>query len=108
MFLTGDTFKWTIYISTAIGFVVGLLVNFNLSIRYVFVTEHKRSIKENFKKFVGTLIIGIAGLGITEVGMYIGTCHHGIHYSVVKVVVAGVVLVWNYLARIFLVFRERR
>lgn len=90
-----------LYISTSIGFVMGLTVNYILSSKYLFKS------KMTGKKYVGTGIIGVVGLGITEIGMHIGTDKLKLHYVFVKCVVAVIVLLWNYWGRVYLVFARR-
>ena len=49
-------------------------------------------------------IIGLFGLLLTEAGMYLGVEIMLCNYAITKIFVAGVVLLWNFLARRFLVF----
>ena len=97
--------KSSLYISVAMGFLVGLSVNFFLSSRYVFENQNINNWEEKSIKFGATFLIGILGLLLTEVGMHMGTQWLGIHYIVVKIIVAGFVLIWNYTARLLLVFK---
>lgn len=99
--------KFGLYISVAIGFVLGLVVNYCLSSKYVFERQNNNNWKEKLKKFALTFIVGFLGLIFTEVGMYIGTEWLRMHYIVVKIMVAGFVLIWNYMARLLFVFKER-
>lgn len=100
-------FKFGLYISVAIGFFSGLVVNYCLSSRYVFRRQNNNSWAERFHKFRLTFLIGFLGLIFTEIGMYIGTECLRIHYIIVKIIVAGFVLIWNYMARLLFVFKER-
>jgi putative flippase GtrA len=96
---TGDV---AIVLSTALGFVAGLIFNFIFSHIFVFKSEEQRRRGKNFFGFVVYGVIGIIGLLLTEAGMLAGTRlvgHEGFYYILVKCFVAGVVLVWNYAAR---------
>lgn len=49
-------------------------------------------------------LIGIIGLFLTETGMYAGVDLFHINYLITKVIVATIVLIWNYVARKILIF----
>lgn len=91
---------------TALGFLVGLGVNYLLSIFFVFQKNENRNNGRDLRSFLVFAIIGVIGLGLTELGMYIGTVLlHG-YYLFVRVLVAGLVLIWNYTGRKVFVFEK--
>ena len=98
-------FSWGVYASTVIGFVVGLAVNYVLSILFVFTQAKDRGKGRSVGAFVVFGLIGVIGLGLTEFGMWVGVEILTWNYMVVKVVVTGAVLAWNYLGRKLLIFR---
>ncbi len=87
-------------VATALGFCAGLITNYTLCILWVWRGAHKQTARDFFL----FTAIGLAGLGITELGMWIGVGLAGFGASPVKIVVAGVVLFWNFILRKFLVF----
>ena len=90
--------KWMNYmIAAAIAFVVGLAVNYALSIRFVFSESSK--VKNKVKEFVVYGIIGLIGLLITEGIMYLFTDVFGLYFLISKIIAAAIVLVWNFAAR---------
>lgn len=95
-----------IYISTAIGFIGGLIYNYALSIVFVFENAKKNNKGKSLGSFIIFSIIGIIGLGMTEFGMYVGLEIIEINYLIVKIFVTGIVLFWNYVARKILIFKE--
>ena len=115
--LIGKTFS--IIISTALGFGVGLAVNWVLSITFVYkqVSDEKKA--RSTKSFFVFTAIGLIGLAITEVGMYLGvtflpsvtifgsTKFLGEEWIwwISKVVMTCIVLVWNYVGRKLLIFK---
>ena len=101
------TFTWGVYVSTVVGFVVGLAVNYTLSLLFVFTQAKDKSKGRTVGAFVVFGIIGLLGLGWTELGMWLGIEMLGWNYMIVKVLVTGAVLVWNYLGRKILVFSEK-
>ena len=103
-FILKDSY-YSLYVSTAMGFISGLIVNYCLSIFFVFNsakgTQKGRSAKD---MFVFT-VVGILGLIVSEFGMFIGAEELAFNYLLVKIVVTAVVLLWNYIARKILIFK---
>lgn len=90
-------------IAAAIAFVVGITVNFILSKRLVFSESSRNSAVE----FAAYVIIGIIGLGFTELFMYIFTDKLGIYFMLSKIITAIIVLIWNFAARKIILYKER-
>lgn len=93
-----------LFFSTASGFVVGLIVNYLLSVIFVFRHKDNKSDGKSVSSFIIFTVIGLIGLGLTELGMYTFVYVLGVYYIVSKIFVAGVVLVWNYVGRKIFVF----
>ena len=109
----------SLIIATALGFTVGLIVNWVLSVKFVFqnVTDKKKS--SSATSFVKFTVIGLIGLGITEVGMYIGVSllpeieifgisslfNLSLKEWFMKCLMTCIVLVFNYIARKKLIFK---
>lgn len=109
----------SLIISTAAGFCVGLVVNWLLSITFVFkqVTDEKKS--KSSKSFLIFAVIGLIGLGLTEVGMHLGVkflpeitlfgetefLGEAWKWWISKVVMTCTVLIWNYVGRKLLIFK---
>ena len=98
----GDT---GVYIATALGFIVGLIYNYILSLIFVFKSARERNKGKSVGAFVVFAIIGVIGLLLTEAGMWLGYDVLKINYLIVKIFVAAVVLIWNYGARKLLIFK---
>lgn len=98
--------NWTLslYAGVAAGFIVGSVVNYVLSGKLVFSGMESRT-NSRVNEFLGYFLLGLIGLGLSELGMYVGTELLCWHYGFVKILVAGAVLVWNFLARRFLVYK---
>ena len=94
-----------VYISTALGFIGGLIYNYILSLVFVFENAKTRNKGKTIGAFIVFLLIGVAGLLLTEIGMYIGIQIFAINYLVVKILVSAVVLIWNYGIRKILIFK---
>lgn len=94
-----------IYISTALGFIAGLIFNYIFSLIFVFKSAKEEKKGRNIFSFLLFSLIGVIGLFLTEAGMYVGVDLFNINYLLTKIVVAAVVLIWNYVARKVLIFR---
>jgi putative flippase GtrA len=96
---------WRLCIATAGGFIVGLTVNYILSVRFVFISARQSGVGRNFKDFVIFTLVSAVGLGLTELGMWVGTELLFWHFMFVKVIVTGIVLMWNYIGRKVFIFK---
>lgn len=104
-------------ISTTTGFVVGLVVNYVLSILWVFTKEKQQKQGKTVKAFLLFTLIGIIGYVIKLLLMYLGALIFGIdnavfnqypfEYYTSHIISAGIVLVWNYIGRKILVFKNQ-
>jgi putative flippase GtrA len=105
-FIFTEAVPFGLYISTAAGFIAGLLFNYVFSILFVFESAKKSRAGRSVKDFIVFTLIGVIGLLLTEVGMYVGADLLGQDYRLVKIVVTAIVLLWNYLGRKLLIFKE--
>ena len=95
-----------LFISTAAGFIVGLIVNYVLSLTFVFRRKDNRGSGKSVAAFLIFTVVGVIGLGLTELIMYLGTELLHISYLIVKIA-AAIVLVWNYVGRKVLIFDRK-
>lgn len=89
-------------LSAAFGFTAGGIVAYVMSIRWVFRarTYHDTPSLE-FGAFVA---IGLAGLGITQLVLWLGVTWMGLMPELVKLAAAGITFMFNYLVRRTLLF----
>lgn len=90
-------------VAAVFSFIAGLAVNFILSKLLVFKANEART--NAWMEFVGYAIIGVVGLGITELIMYLLTNRMGLHYMASKAVATVIVLIWNYVARKKIIYK---
>ena len=90
-------------VSAGIAFVLGLVCNYLLSTRYVFGESRLQSHWAEFSVF---LIIGVVGLALNELILYVCQDLLGVHYMLGKIVSTVIVFFWNFLARRFLLFKS--
>ena len=92
--------------SASLGFIVGAVVAYLLSIRWVF---RQRAFGDapnlEFLAFVG---IGVAGLGVTQLVLWLGVTELGLMPEAVKLAAAGLTFAFNYMARKSLLFAQQR
>ncbi len=107
---------FNLLIATAMGFTVGVITNYILSILFVFKNVADPNKAKTMKSFIIFVIIGIVGLGVTELGMWlnhiidfqIGGNTYQIPEMVMKVILTLIVLCWNYIARKMLIFTSKK
>ena len=96
---------YSLYISTALGFILGLIANYCLSIYYVFNSAKGTAVGRSIEDMIVFAVIGIIGLIISEFGMFLGSDMLQFNYLLVKIAVTIIVLLWNYLARKIFIFK---
>ena len=101
------SYDWGIYLATVFGFIIGLVVNYVLSLWFVFTQKKDQSNGRSVGAFLVFGIIGLLGLFWTEIGMWIGIGLLKWNYMIVKVLVTCAVFVWNYLGRKILIFNPK-
>ena len=92
-----DIFLWNYVIATGVAFTVAVSVNYLFSRRYVF----KGTSRSFYAGYVAFMVIASIGIGIAMLGMalMVGTLHFHILDS--RIIIAGVVGVWNYLINLY-------
>lgn len=90
--------------SATVGFCLGIVVVYLFSIRWIF---ENRTIADRRHEFTIFVLIGIAGLGINNLTMYLLTDGLGMHFMASKIAAAGLVLTFNFNARRHFLFLER-
>ncbi|NTV90542.1 MAG: GtrA family protein [Clostridiales bacterium] len=93
-----------VYLLAAVfGFIFGLITNFSLSKFLVFRSSTPRVGLGG--EFVGYALIGLVGLVLTLILMYFMTDILGIYYMISKIVSTLLILVWNFAARRYLLYK---
>lgn len=83
-------------LSASAGFMIGLIIIYILSNRFVF---NKSRIKSKALEFGLFAIIGIIGLVILTIFMWLLTEKFSINYIISKIIATAFVYVWNFFAR---------
>lgn len=88
-------------ISTAIALTIGLSINYCLSVIWVF---DKRKLANKSIEFTLFAIIGIVGLGLNELFIWLFTEFAGFHYLISKIISTAIIYLWNFFARKYILF----
>ena len=95
VFLT-EVFRIDYLVSSGISFTVSVIVNYILSITFVFETDKD---KNKLKEFVVFVFLSVIGLGINEACMWLAVEAAGIYYMISKIGATAVVMVYNFVTR---------
>ena len=118
-----ETVVWqtlALVFSTAIGFCVGLIINWTLSVRFVFREVKNADEAKSKKSFALFTLIGVIGLALTEIGvvslvavlpeicLFGKTALLGTAWKkwFAKAVTTCFVLIFNYLGRKIFIFKS--
>lgn len=91
--------------SATIAFIAGLTVNYFLSTSWIF--RSGNVIKNKVGEFVVFALIGVVGLILTNVLLFLFTDVCGIHYMVSKLITTALVMLWNFFGRKLILFNEK-
>jgi putative flippase GtrA len=92
-----------LYGSAILAFAAGFILNYILSLLFVFTGSRYGERRNSLRSFFAFAAIAVAGLGITELGMFLGVGVGKLNYIAVKIIVSLVALLWNYgIRRLFL------
>ena len=92
-----------VLISAAVSFIIGLIIIYILSIKWIF---ENRIQNNSYQEFFIFSFIGIIGLLINETLIWASISTEYVHYTVAKIMSAGLVFIWNFSARKFILFRS--
>ena len=81
--------------SSVISFSVSVVFNYICSIKWVFQTGKKQTLKE----FIIFIILSVIGLGINQLIMHLGINVLNIYYMIVKIFATMIVMVYNFITR---------
>lgn len=83
-------------IANVVGFIFGLITNYILSKLLVFAKEEP--VNRTFE-FIVYAVIGVLGLGLDTLFIWVFTEKFAIYYMLSKIISTGLVFIWNFAAR---------
>ncbi len=98
-------FEWGVYVSVFLAFMAGHVANYVLSLWFVFTDPDERRKGLTMRAFWLFALCALGGMGVTELGMWIGYGLLHLHYVLVKVVMAAIVFALNFIGRKVIVSR---
>jgi putative flippase GtrA len=96
LYVLTDFFGIYYLYSAAAAFILGLMVNYFMSIGWVF---NRRKLNSKTVEFSVFALIGIIGLGLNEIFIWFFTAELNLFYLVSKILAAIIILFWNFFAR---------
>lgn len=96
---------WHYLAAATAAFLVGALVAYLLSVKYVF---RFRRIDDRRVEFAGFAAIGAVGLAVNAAAMFAGVEWLGLHYLAAKIVASGFTFALNYAVRRLALFTPPR
>ncbi len=103
LFLLTEVFKIHYLASSVLSYSIGLVINYYISVNWVFGTRKYADRRKEFTIFVA---IGLAGLGINTLVMWVCTGLLSLYYLVARVISAAIGYTWKYVARRLVLFRK--
>ncbi len=103
--------EWRVTIATVSGFIVGLIINWIISVNFVFTGEGQRDKSKGIKPFLIYIAVSLVGLllniGVTQLGCNLlsVTKEDTILFMFVSCVAAGIALIWNYTGRKIFIYK---
>jgi putative flippase GtrA len=89
------------FLATAVGFIVGCIVNYLFSIRWIFKSGRFERRRYEFSFFI---IVSLFGLVINQIAMLVLVQQCTVHYTHAKVLTICVITVLNFVTKKYLVF----
>ncbi len=103
--------EWRVTLATTAGFIVGLIVNYLISVFFVFTSESQKEKGRGIKAFLVYLAVSLVGLlvniGVTQLGCNLLSVEQEnvVLFMLVSCVAAGVALIWNYIGRKVFIYK---
>lgn len=98
-------FEWHYLVSNLVGLVAGLVVNYWISVRWVF-AACKRSVSNRTLEFSMFALIGILGVLLNQALMWLQVDFLEILPMLAKFISAAIVLLWNFGIRKIFLFKS--
>lgn len=93
------TEKANIYylLSAGISFTVSVVINYLLSMSWVFKSNKKKRGKK--EEFIIFIVLSLGGLLLNQVMMYVFVDYMNVYYLLAKIVATAIVMIYNFTSR---------
>ncbi|MDE6534854.1 MAG: GtrA family protein [Muribaculaceae bacterium] len=97
-------------VSASLAFLVGLILNYVISTRWVFNPDPqvKKSQEVKTIEFIGYALVGVIGLGLNALIIWLFTSKLGLYYMLSKLISTAIVFLWNFIGRRILMAKTNR
>ena len=92
-------------VASMLSFSAGMVISYLLNVRFVF-ADRRRALRDS--ETVGFFVVGVAGLALTQVLLYVFVSRLGLVVAVAKIPTTAIVFLFNFLSRRSLVFKASR
>jgi putative flippase GtrA len=104
LFILTEYFNIYYLVSAGIAFIFGLTINYFLSVLWVF---NYRTMESRLLEFLLFALIGLIGLGLNELFLWMLTDILFIYYLFSKIITTVIVYFWNFFARKVILFNKQ-
>lgn len=104
LYILTEYFNIYYLVSAGIAFIFGLIINYFLSVKWVF---NNRTMENRLLEFLLFTLIGLVGLGLNELSLWVLTDILLIYYLLSKIITTIIVYFWNFFARKILLFNKQ-
>ena len=101
-------FEWHYLLANLVGLIAGLVLNYALSVLWVFTACERTLEKKKVAEFTLFTLVGFAGVGINQLLMYLMVDGLDLNEMLSKMVAAVLVLMWNFGARKLILFKKKK
>jgi len=101
-------FEWHYLLANLVGLVAGLVLNYALSVCWVFTACERKLEKKKTAEFFVFALVGFIGVGLNEILMLLMVDSLKWQEMLSKAIAAIIVLMWNFGGRKLILFRERK
>ena len=98
-----SNYVWITIVSITIGFLVGLIVNYILSLIFVF---NNKGNSKSTKGFILFTVLSVIGLGMTYGGVLLMTNVFGWLEIIARVIMTIIVMCYNYVSKRLIIFKS--
>lgn len=96
LFLLVESMHLDIMLSTTLSFIASVIVNYILSMKYVF--DHREGMTRK-REFTIFAVLSAIGLGLNDLYMFVGVAMFNIGYQLMKLVSTFLVTWYNFFSR---------
>lgn len=94
-----------VLLSQALSFTISLIIHYFLATFWVFRGHAVNNAASHARASSLFVVTNLIGLALNELALLIGSTLLGFHYMVVKLFAAALVMLWNYAAQKFFIYR---